>query len=160
MYGWGSSVSATASGFPGLYVAVGIQRVECAGLGRPGSKAVSLTLTRCEERLADARAAIAGPAIAYYEERPDGGVMVHAAMPVNAEQNAGDFAVVDLPGIEQAGTVVHRGSTNDVVPTVQTLARWIDNHGYRSVALHREVTLAASEDCQPTVTELQEPITR
>ena len=32
-------------------------------------------------------------------------------MPVNAEpRDDHDFAIVDLPGIEQAATVVHRGS--------------------------------------------------
>jgi DNA-binding transcriptional MerR regulator len=112
------------------------------------------------KRLAAVEVPVIGPAIAYYEETDDGGVMVHAALPVNAEPGAGDFAVVDLPAIEQAATVVHHGSMNDVMPTVQTLARWIDDNGYRTGALHREVTLAVTEDCQPLVTELQEPITR
>jgi len=33
---------------------------------------------------------------------------------------------VDLPEIGQAATIVHRGSMDNVMPTNQTLARWID----------------------------------
>jgi hypothetical protein len=33
---------------------------------------------------------------------------------------------VDLPEIGQAATIVHRGSMDNVMPTIQTLARWID----------------------------------
>jgi len=33
---------------------------------------------------------------------------------------------VDLPEIEQAATIVRGGSMDNVMPTIQTLARWID----------------------------------
>jgi hypothetical protein len=36
---------------------------------------------------------------------------------------------VDLPKIEQAATIVHRGFMDNVMPTIQTLARWIDTIG-------------------------------
>src|SRR5918993_365536 len=50
-----------------------------------------------------------GPDVAYYEDAPDGDqVVVHAAVPVNAvASDAYEFAIVDLPTIEQAATVVH-----------------------------------------------------
>ncbi|AYY13094.1 MerR family transcriptional regulator [Actinobacteria bacterium YIM 96077] len=112
------------------------------------------------ERLAAANLSPAGPAIAYYDDADNGSVLVHAAIPVNAEPGSGDFAIVDLPEIEQAATVVHHGSMNDVMPTVQMLARWIDANGYRSAGYQREVTLEATDDCLPAVTELQEPVTR
>jgi hypothetical protein len=38
---------------------------------------------------------------------------------------------VELLGIERAATIVHRGSMDDVLPTVQTLARRIDANGHR-----------------------------
>jgi DNA-binding transcriptional MerR regulator len=101
-----------------------------------------------------------GPAIAYYEDSPDGeGVLVHASLPVNADP--GDdhgFAIVDLPEIEQAATIMHRGSMDNVMPTGQTLARWIDAHGYRSAGYTRELYIECGEDTDTWVTELQEPI--
>ncbi|MEV0340546.1 MerR family transcriptional regulator [Nocardia sp. NPDC050713] len=100
-----------------------------------------------------------GPAIAYYDERADGSVLVHAALPVAAEPDAGqDFSIVDLPAVEQAATVVHRGSMNEVLEPWQALGRWIDENGYRSQGLAREVTLEYTEDPAGWVTELQEPI--
>jgi DNA-binding transcriptional MerR regulator len=101
-----------------------------------------------------------GPAIAYYEDAPDGdGVLIHAAMPVNAEpSNDHDFSIVDLPAIEQAATVLHRGSMDDVMATIQTLARWIDDHGYRSAGYTRELYIDTPDDTAAWATELQEPV--
>jgi DNA-binding transcriptional MerR regulator len=100
-----------------------------------------------------------GPAVAYYEDTPEGGaVLVHATLPVDADPDAGQgFSIVDLPEIEQAATIVHRGSMDDVMPTIQTLARWIDANGYRSAG-YRELYLEIGEDRDAWVTELQEPI--
>jgi len=103
----------------------------------------------------------AGPAIAYYEEVPegDGAVIVHAAVPVNTEVDAGDrFDVVDLAEVERAATIIHHGSMDDVLSTGQALARWIDANGYRSVGYNREITLEWSPDPEEWVTELQQPI--
>ncbi|HEU4398055.1 MAG TPA: MerR family transcriptional regulator [Actinomycetota bacterium] len=101
-----------------------------------------------------------GPAIAWYEDAPDGdGVVVHATVPVDAEPgNDHGFAVVDLPEIEQAATIVHRGSMDNVMPTIQTLAHWIDANGYRSAGYNRELYIECGEDREAWVTELQEPI--
>jgi effector-binding domain-containing protein len=71
---------------------------------------------------------------------------------------AEDFEVVDLPEIEQAATIVHRGSMDDVMQTIQTLARWIDAHGYRSAGYNRELYIEVGPDRSTWVTELQEPI--
>ncbi|MFI1939906.1 MerR family transcriptional regulator [Streptomyces purpureus] len=100
-----------------------------------------------------------GDGLAYYEDAPDGGVTVHAGLQV-AEGAEGDFDVVVLPGIEQAATVVHRGSMDDVLPTAQTLATWIDTNGYRSAGYARELCLEYAEDPAKWVTELQEPVLR
>lgn len=101
-----------------------------------------------------------GSAIAYYEDSPDGdGVLVHATLPVNADPGGDhDFSILDLPEIEQAATIVHRGSMDDVMPTIQTLARWIDANGYRSAGYNRELYIECGEDRDTWATELQEPI--
>ena len=85
-------------------------------------------------RLGRAGLVPAGPAIAYYQDAPDGdGVLVHATLPVNADPGGGHgFEVTDLPEIGQAATIVHRGSMDNVLATIQILARWIDGNGYRS----------------------------
>jgi DNA-binding transcriptional MerR regulator len=100
-----------------------------------------------------------GSPISYYEDAPgdEGAIIVHAAFPVGVVPG-GDhgLAVVDLPEIAQAATVLHRGAMDDVVPTGQTLARWVDGNGYRAVGYARELYI----ECPPGdfanwVTELQ-----
>ena len=112
----------------------------------------------CQIRQLDATSVeFAGPAIAYYEESPDG-VVVHAAVPVNIERGAEHpFDVVDLPTI-QAATLVHRGSMDEVLPDWQALGRWVDENGYRSNGSAREVTLEYTPDPAGWVTELQIPV--
>ncbi|MEU4830726.1 MerR family transcriptional regulator [Streptosporangium sp. NPDC023615] len=111
-------------------------------------------------RLDEAGLAVVGPMVAYYEQLPEG-VRVHAGAPVNAERDGSyDFDVVDLPAIEQAATVVHHGPMEDVDATAQRLARWIEDSGYRSSGMAREVYLKYGDgDPSTWVTELQEVIT-
>lgn len=117
-------------------------------------------------RLDEAGVAPAGPAIAYYEDAPDGpdgSVLIHAAMPVGADAQAVEehgLTVVDLPAIESAATLVHRGAMEGVVGSIQTLAHWIDENGYRSRGYNRELYLECPESPADWVTELQEPVTR
>ncbi|MGW7097958.1 MerR family transcriptional regulator [Streptomyces sp. NPDC054838] len=106
-----------------------------------------------------------GPGLAYYEDAPDaapGSVLVHAGLPVaaavRAEDLGGGVRIVELPGVERAATVVHRGSMDGVLPTAQALARWIDAHGHRSTGFARELNLACPQDRDQWVTELQEPL--
>ncbi|MGH3647088.1 MAG: MerR family transcriptional regulator [Micromonosporaceae bacterium] len=99
-----------------------------------------------------------GPATAYYEQSPDG-VVVHATLPVNVESNdAYEFTVTDLPAVERAATVVHRGPMDDVLATHDTLATWLEAGGHRTTGNSREVNLACPEDPAGWVTELQEPL--
>ncbi|GIF95602.1 MerR family transcriptional regulator [Catellatospora citrea] len=102
---------------------------------------------------------LSGPAIAYYEPADDA-VLVHAAMPVAADLVPGhDFAVVDLPAIH-AATVIHRGPMDDVLYSLQALARWVEQNGYRMVGYHREVYLDYLPDNPENgVTELQIAVT-
>ncbi|MFB7184623.1 MerR family transcriptional regulator [Streptomyces sp. NPDC056230] len=105
-----------------------------------------------------------GPGIAYYEDAPEGGgaIVVHAGVTVSAPVGPlGDtgITVVELPPFE-AATIVHRGSMDGILPTAQTLARWIDANGYRSTGYAREISLECPDDRDKWVTELQEPVTR
>ena len=113
------------------------------------------------QQLASAGVSPAGPGLAYYEDTPagDGAIVVHAAVPVVAEPGGEHgFRVVDLPEVNSAAAIIHHGSMDDVLPTGQALARWIDANGYRSAGYAREVTLHWCPDPEQWVTELQQPI--
>ncbi|TDC10446.1 MerR family transcriptional regulator [Nonomuraea longispora] len=110
-------------------------------------------------RVEEAAVKVVGPGVAYYEERDDGSVMVHACLPVSAAPGHHDFQVLDLPAIETAATIIHHGSMEEVGKTFQTLAHWIEEHGYRSRALAREVSLHCPENPDEWVTELQIEVT-
>ena len=109
-----------------------------------------------------------GPALAHYDDAPsrDGSIVVHAAVPVGTVDDtrphrttAGHgFAIVELAAVDEAATIIHHGSMDDVLVTGQALARWIDANGYRSAGYVREITLEWSADPDCWVTELQQPI--
>ena len=103
-----------------------------------------------------------GPGVAYYEERDDGSVRVHAGAQVPASAEGSTFSVVELPAIENVATLIHRGSMDNVMPSVQALARWIDTNGWVSSGPSRELYLdyGMGNDPEQWITELQEPITR
>ena len=115
-------------------------------------------------RLAAAGVTPTGPAIAYYVPAPDESaeaVTVHAGIQVAAAPHAGyDFAVVDLPGIERAATIVHHGSMDGVEASIQVAARWIEDNGYTTDGFAREVYLEyCADDVDNGVTELQLAVT-
>ncbi|MBD0711113.1 MULTISPECIES: MerR family transcriptional regulator [unclassified Streptomyces] len=103
-----------------------------------------------------------GPGIAAYEDtgKGDGSVLVRACVPVPEGTVVEGVEVRVLPGIEEAATVVHRGSMDEILPTAQTLAHWIGTNGYVSREYARELYLECPEDTALWVTELQEPIAR
>ncbi|MFF3287418.1 MerR family transcriptional regulator [Streptomyces sp. NPDC003023] len=116
-------------------------------------------------RLKAAGVTPAGPGIAWYEDAPEGGgaVLVHAGCTVAADRQPGrvpgpDFEIVELPAVERAATIVHRGPMDTVMPTEQALARWIDAGGHRAVGYAREVGLECPPDQDKWVTELQVPL--
>jgi len=112
------------------------------------------------QRLCSADIPAAGPAVAYYEDTPQGGILVHAAVPVAVPVPAPveGVSLADLPEVGSAAAIIHHGSMDDVLPTGQALARWIDANGYHSAGYAREVTLNWSPDPEQWVTELQLPI--
>ncbi|UQI46278.1 MerR family transcriptional regulator [Streptomyces sp. HU2014] len=103
-----------------------------------------------------------GPGVAYYEDSPEGAgrISVHAGVQVAAPLQDGAFRVLDLPPVEQAATIVHRGSMDTVLPTAQALALWTDENGYRSMGYPREISLECPADRDDWVTELQVPVTK
>ncbi|MQS13308.1 MerR family transcriptional regulator [Streptomyces kaniharaensis] len=115
-------------------------------------------------RLEEAGVAETGPSVARYEDAPEGGgaVLIRVGVPVGPGVAAGayDFDVVDLPPIEQAATVVHRGPMDEVMGSSQELAHFIDANGYRSAGYARELYLECPDDPAQWVTELQEPVVR
>ncbi|ANP54896.1 DNA-binding transcriptional MerR regulator [Streptomyces griseochromogenes] len=103
-----------------------------------------------------------GPGVAYYEDAPEGGgrISVHAAVQVSAPLREGTLRILDLPSLDEAATIVHHGSMDTVLPTAQTLDRWIDANGYRSAGYPREINLECPQNRDDWVTELQAPVTR
>jgi DNA-binding transcriptional MerR regulator len=113
-------------------------------------------------QLCDAGIAVTGPGVAYYEDSADeaGAITVHAALPIAERPDSLQrFSVVDLSQIPMAATLIHHGSMDSVLPSIQALARFIDASGYQSLGYAREVTLTFDDVRDDWVTELQEPIT-
>ena len=113
--------------------------------------------------LCDAGIAVTGSGISHYEDDDgeNGAIKVHAALPVARQPDARhEFEVVRLREIPAAATLIHRGSMDNVLASLQALARWIDASGYRSIGYARELTLQFGDDPDDWVTELQEPIGR
>ncbi|GAA2893173.1 MerR family transcriptional regulator [Streptosporangium fragile] len=103
---------------------------------------------------------VTGYGIACYEPGADGRVTVRAGVEVTVEpDDRYDFAIVDLPEMESAATIIHRGSMDRVGPTFETLARWVEEHGHRSAGPAREVSIDCPADRDKWVTELQMAIT-
>lgn len=119
------------------------------------------------QRLGEAGVAPTGPGIAYYTDPPKGSedVMgVHAGIQVSTDAVAAkDFDIVDLPTLDTAATLIHRGDMANVLSSIQTLAHWIEQHGYRNTdnGYTREVYLDYDPaDPDNGVTELQMAVTK
>ena len=109
-------------------------------------------------RLAASEVACVGAPIAYYEDAGDGeGLTVHAAAPIAGDAEPTGVRVTELPEIS-AAAIIHSGPMDDVMPTIQTLARWIEANGYRSAGYNRELYLSYGEGSGPWQVELQEPV--
>ncbi|MFI5695572.1 MerR family transcriptional regulator [Kribbella sp. NPDC051586] len=97
------------------------------------------------ERLGAAGLNPCGSPVAYYEAADGETVRVHAAVPVDAGTTA-DVDILELPEITRAATIVHKGDMMEADRSMQTLARWIEDNGYRSQGYAREVTLQFDPD--------------
>ncbi len=60
-----------------------------------------------------------------------------------------------------AATIVHHGSMDEVEGTMQVLATWIEENGWRATGFARELYLDYShEEPEKGVTELQIPVVK
>ncbi|MCO1656779.1 MerR family transcriptional regulator [Pseudonocardia humida] len=141
-----------------------------AGYDHPTSITENLSplYPRLMELLEASGTAVVGPPLAYYQPAPrepgDETITVHAAFPIVGEPPVDcGFAVVELPAVEAAATMLHHGSMSEAFRTEQTIAGWIDDNGYRPVGpgFAREVYLECpADDVDKWVTELQVPVSR
>ncbi|MEV6270380.1 MerR family transcriptional regulator [Kribbella sp. NPDC051936] len=111
-------------------------------------------------RLPDADVHPAGRLTCLYAQSSEDEVVVRATVPaaVDAGGNLNGLEVVDLPAT-QAATLVHRGPIDQVLPSWQALARWLDDNGRRAAEPARELYLDTPENPDDWVTELQQPLT-
>ncbi|MGW4245567.1 MerR family transcriptional regulator, partial [Nocardia sp. NPDC004722] len=106
---------------------------------------------------------VTGPDIALYESDGDGEpgsrVVIHACVAVSAAPGSvPGVEILDLPAIERAATIVHHGSMDRVLTTIQTLARWIETSGHQADRLGRELYLESCGPQEDWVTEIQWPL--
>jgi DNA-binding transcriptional MerR regulator len=112
------------------------------------------------ERLEAAGVMPTGSPVAYYEDAESEQILVHAAVPVAADR-APDVDLVELPELDRAATIVHQGSMDEADRSMQVLARWIEDNGYRSHGYAREVTIQFDPDNQANwIHEFQIPVSR
>lgn len=115
-------------------------------------------------RLERAGVPLTGFTVAYYDDAPDvssDAVTVHAGATVSVEAKPEhDFAVVDLPALPLAATLVHRGPMEEADRSMQILARWLEDNGYHMLGYAREVCLEfVPDDPSKWVHEFQIGIT-
>jgi DNA-binding transcriptional MerR regulator len=112
------------------------------------------------ERLGAAGLDPCGSPVAYYEDAGNDTIRVHAAVPVG-NSKAAEVDLRELPELAQAATIVHHGDMAEAERSMQTLARWIEDNGYRSHGYAREVTLQFDPDNPANwVHEFQIPVTQ
>lgn len=112
------------------------------------------------EQLYRSGVAITGPAVAYFQPGADGKIDVHAGLSSSVDAGVHEgFDVVDLPAVETAATLVHRGRMKTIGASVQALGRWIEDNGYQPAGPAREYYLVSVPEPEENwVTELLEPI--
>ncbi len=112
-------------------------------------------------RMGEAGVEITGPSTAWYEDTPEGRVLVHATLTIGeaptASTEALGFEVTELPGLAKVASTVHRGTMDNADITYEALLEWIEQHHYRPLGYSREIDI----ECRPDrtwITELQIPI--
>jgi DNA-binding transcriptional MerR regulator/effector-binding domain-containing protein len=120
---------------------------------------------RLTTAMVEQQIAFAGPGIAYYRPAGDG-LEVHAGCEVtpNSQMTPGSvatagIAIVELPGIARAATLLHVGVMDEIITSYAALGTWIEEHGYRTDGTAREVYLTTYPlPQQEWRTEIQMPI--
>lgn len=98
-----------------------------------------------------------GPHCAFYEQRDDGMIDIVAGVPVPRHEGfePDTITIRELPPVDRAATLVHRGDMAECAKTYQVLLNWIDRVGEAPIGYSREVYLECGEDRSTWVTELQ-----
>lgn len=111
-------------------------------------------------------AQVGGPAVTlYYDDlmaKPDN-FEVGAAVPVAGKMASTDrIQVTELPGVELAACVVHKGSFATLGGAYEVLHAWIEKNGYSYAGPGRELTLQYDRNGNPAdwITEIQAPISK
>jgi effector-binding domain-containing protein len=108
----------------------------------------------------------AGPPVAIYydEEFREDGIDAEIAAPVaGSVLEGGRIKVRELPGVDQAASIIHEGAYEDIRGTYGQLLKWIETNGYRITGPVREVYMQGPEsgrDPSTYVTEIQFPVER
>lgn len=104
------------------------------------------------------------PALAWYHPHDDR-MQIAAAFPVALTQTTTELTdagvqVATLDAAERAVTVLHHGRMDTIGDTWQALVRHIEDKGYQTTGIGREVYLHMPLDEDPAtwVTELQQPV--
>ena len=96
--------------------------------------------------------------IAFYDAADDGAVRASSAFGYDGPPGDG-FEVVELPRVERAAVLVHRGSMDTIGDSWQDLVKQVEEHGERISGPNREVYLEnPMDDPDAWVTELQQPL--
>ncbi len=104
------------------------------------------------------------PGVFWYEAVPDSeDLAVHVSFTADAAPQAGEgYDVVELPAVETAAVLTHRGDMPSIGRSWMTLMEQVVDDGYRIVGPTREVYVHAPDDRPQSewVTELVAPVER
>jgi DNA-binding transcriptional MerR regulator len=100
-----------------------------------------------------------GPAVAAYSPAGDGALRCRAGITVTDRAVPDGVDLVDLPALDAAAVLVHRGAPATIGGSYQRLAVWLEENGYRTDGTAREVYLVSVPEPQEDwVTEIQMPV--
>lgn len=138
------------------------QKVASIRVLRYEGEALEDRFRQIETYLAGSGTAVAGPGMILYHQTPDG-VDAEVAYPITGDA-AGNppIAVYDLDPVPLAACLVYTGTHAGMGEASQTIARWIEQNGYRVCGPNRVLFLDCGHaQMQPGVAtvETQYPIT-
>jgi effector-binding domain-containing protein len=106
----------------------------------------------------------AGPTmlICHDGEYKESDVDIEAIVPIGKKIKASDrVKVYELPGMEEAASIVHKGSYEGISEAYNALMTWIQEHGYQITGPDRELYFTDPrkvKDPAENVTEIQFPV--
>lgn len=109
------------------------------------------------------RVTFGGPPLGIYydHEYTEKNVDVEVAVPINGTLPAAKRIVVhELPAIEQAACLIHRGPYENFHQAYKALMTWIETNGYQITGPNREIYLQGPGQGPPSsyITEIQLPV--